>query len=91
MPMRVIRPVLDHIDRHPRRLIVTVLAVLALSCAVAGFALVRTVDVGRQGRIDNCLALNELERKLFITFSDWQVEPSTTRKFLPTTNCEDIP
>ena len=91
MPMRVIRPILDHIDRHPKRLIVTILAVLVCSSTLASVALVRTVDLGRQGRIENCRAISELERKLFITFTDWQVDPGITRKFLPTTNCEDIP
>ena len=91
MPMRVIRPILDHIDRHPKRLIVTVLAVLVCSSTLASVALVRTVDLGRQGRVENCRAISELERKLFIAFTDWKVPSSTTRKFLPTTDCEDIP
>lgn len=81
----------DHIYRHPQRLFATVLTIVALGWLAAGIAVVITLDNARQGRIENCRAINELSRKIYITAADMGVDRRHRLKFLPREDCDSIP
>jgi len=82
---------LRHVHNHPWRLVATLSAILVVAWGLALYAFTISVDSAHQGRIDNCNSVNELSRKLYVTFSDLGFAPENIRKFLPTENCEDIP
>lgn len=69
----------------------TVLVISLLAWALVAFSLVNNSDTERRGRVENCNAVNELSRKVYITLADYGFEPYQIRRLLPTMNCEDIP
>jgi hypothetical protein len=87
MPQRILK----HVRAHPFRLLVTSAAVLLLSAAVLGYALLESQNRARAGRVENCLAVNELSRKIYVTLADFEVPMHERSKFKPTTDCESIP
>lgn len=94
MPGRVLIPfrwLEFHVRTHPSRLAVTAIVLLLASLAILGFALNTTWDAARQARIEQCIALNELSRKIYVTLADFNVPQHQRAKFLPTTDCESIP
>jgi hypothetical protein len=87
MPRRLLR----HVREHPFRLLVSSAAVLLLSSAVLGYALLESQNRARAGRIENCLAVNELSRKIYVTLADFKVPQHERAKFKPAIDCESIP
>jgi hypothetical protein len=87
MPKRLLR----HVREHPFRLLVSSAAVLLLSSAVLGYALLESQNRARAGRIENCLALNELSRKIYVTLADFKVPEHERQKFRPTMDCDSLP
>jgi hypothetical protein len=54
----------------------------------------RTKDVrntAHQASVENCLAINELKRDIYITLADFKVPPQQRVQFKPTRNCERLP
>lgn len=95
MPHRVVAKaigrVLDHVHEHPWRLVATLVILLGVSFSVLAWSFVRTLDDARQGRVENCRALNELYVKLYIAGTDLGWPASTRSMFIPSQNCEDLP
>jgi hypothetical protein len=87
MPQRILK----HVRAHPFRLLVTSAAVLLLSSAVLGYALLESQNRARAGRVENCLALNELSRKIYVTLADFEVPMHERAKFKPTMDCDSLP
>lgn len=87
MPRRII----EHIHNHPRRLAATLGALLLVSLGMLGWSLTVSLDAAHQGRLENCRAVNELSRKIFVSFADMGVPLSERIKFLPTDSCKDLP
>lgn len=82
---------LEHIHRHPYRLLATAIVLVVLSWGLASIAIVRSLDAAHRGRVENCRAVNELSRKIFVTMSDLGQPLEQRLKFLPTENCEKLP
>lgn len=91
MPGRAYNRVAHHIRSHPYRLAATVLVISGIAWGLAIWALVATFDAGHRGRVDNCVAINELSRKIYVTLYDAGLERHEIRKFIPSQHCEDIP
>ena len=94
MPRRLIVPMAwlhRHVRNHPGRLATTAIVLLLVSLALLGFALNTTWDAARQGRIDQCIAINELSRKIYVTLGDFHVPQHERAKYLPSQDCESIP
>jgi hypothetical protein len=94
MPGRVLIPArwfLRHVHEHPLRLVSTSAAVLLISAAVLGYALVSSYDRARQGRIENCRAVNELSRKIYVTLADLGIPQPERAKYRPVHDCEALP
>jgi hypothetical protein len=87
MPTRLLR----HVREHPFRMLVTSAAVLLLSSAVLGYALLESQNRAHAGRVENCRAVNELSRKIYVTLADFKVPAHERAKFRPTMDCEAIP
>jgi len=87
MPKRIIH----HIHEHPWRLAATLVAVLCVSWGLAGYIFYTSLRAAHQSRVNNCNAVNELSRKVYVTAADLGAEPHEIRRLLPTMNCEDIP
>jgi hypothetical protein len=85
------RRLLKHVRAHPFRLLVSSAAVLLLSATVLGYALLESQNRARAGRIENCLAVNELSRKIYVTLADFEVPQHERAKFKPTMDCESLP
>lgn len=77
--------------RHIPFLLGNLLVLLVFGVGLATYVWVTNEDRAREGRIHNCVALNELSRKLYVTFSDLGYDKQYLRRFLPTTHCEDLP
>lgn len=94
MPRRLIVPVAwlhGHIRAHPGRLVATAMVLMLGSFFLLGFALNTTWDAARQSRVNQCIAVNELSRKIYVTLGDFGVPLHERAKFLPTQDCESIP
>ena len=87
MPKRIVH----HVRRHPWRLAATLGVVLCMSWGLAGYAFYTSLGAAHQGRIDTCVAVNELSRKIYVTLADFGTPVHIRAKFLPTQDCEEIP
>lgn len=81
---------LRHIYAHPWRLMATALVVLSIGWGLAGYALVRSYDLAHDGRVENCRAIDELNRELRLALIDAGY-PVIAMRFEPTMNCESLP
>lgn len=79
-----------HIHQHPYRLVVTIGFLLVMSWAAAGAALLHSFHVEHTGRVENCLAINELNRELGLAWTDAGY-PFIGARFEVTYNCEALP
>jgi hypothetical protein len=86
----MLRTLLRHVHEHPYRLIVTLGVFVILSWGVAGFAIIHTFQVQHQGRVENCLAIDELNRELRLAWADAGYFVISER-FEDTRNCEGLP
>ena len=91
MLIRVSERALEHVHSHPRRLTATLGVLLVFSFCLLSFGFLNTLHVAHQGRVDNCIAVNELSRKIYVTLYDLGVPRYQRMKFLPTRNCEKVP
>ena len=80
----------DHVHRHPKRLLLTVLVVVALSWSLAVWSFLRTVDAAHNGRVETCRSIDELNRELHVAWEDAGF-PFIADRFEPTLNCEKLP
>jgi hypothetical protein len=86
MSMRLVR----HIRTHPYRLIFTIGFFVIISWGFAGVALVHSLNVGHQSRVENCRAIDELNRELRLAWADAGYFVISDR-FEDTHNCEELP
>lgn len=79
------------LTKHLWLLLSNLLAVLIIGLGFAAYVWITNVERGREGRIHNCVAINELSRKVYVTMLDLGFAEFEVRKFLPTTHCERLP
>lgn len=85
------KKIIEHLHSHPWRVAATLAVLLVLSFSFLAWSFVYRLDVARQGRIDNCNAVNELSRKIYVTLADFDVPQYQRDKFKPTMRCEHTP
>lgn len=85
------RRLMEHVYRHPGRLAATLMAITVVIWGTAVWSVWRATDLAHQGRVENCRAVNELSRKIYITASDLGVPMHDRLKFLPMQDCETLP
>lgn len=81
----------DHVLRHPWRLLVTSFAVVAATWVIAGLALYESLSSGRKADIQICRNMNELRREAYTTILDLTQNTVIAARFLPVTDCENLP
>jgi hypothetical protein len=86
----MITRLVGHIRHHPYRLILTLGVFVLLSWGSAGIAIIHTFRVEHQARVENCRAIDELNRELRLAWADAGYFVISDR-FEDTRNCEELP
>ena len=75
---------------HPRWLTAVIVALLACSWGLAGYALQRSYHISHEGRVENCRAIDELSHELQLAWDDAGYSAIAAR-FESSLKCEDLP
>lgn len=81
----------NHILRHPWRLLVTTFVIISSTWVVTGIALYQSLSAGREADIHICRSMNELRREAYTTILDLTQNATLAARFLPVTDCENLP
>lgn len=85
------RRFVEHVYRHPWRLLVTVVVIIAAGWVPAAIALRNSFNAAHDGRVENCMAVNELREQIYVAAVDLGLKRDVADRFFPTKNCQVIP
>ncbi len=82
--------IVTHIYSHPYRLSVTIASILLISWGCAGYALWHSFSIAHNSRVENCRAIQELNKTLRLVTIEAGF-PLLAERFSVNRNCKDLP
>lgn len=87
---RLVTRLARHVRNHPYRLMLSLAVMVFASWIAAGASLYHSFSVGHDARVQNCRAIDELNRELRLAWTDVG-QPAIAARFEDTRRCEVLP